>query len=83
MAIKPYTRKIDELGRIALPQEVRTALGIKNRQSLDIYVKDSFIIILNNADKPSCVLCGDSDAALIEAEHNLLCRNCISTIKAI
>ena len=66
------TRKIDELGRIVLPQEARTALGIKPRQSLDVLIEEDSIVI-KNTKGPTCALCGESDATLIEVAHNHLC----------
>jgi AbrB family looped-hinge helix DNA binding protein len=39
-------RKIDNLGRIVIPKEILRTLGIKNRDSLEIYVGDVGQIIL-------------------------------------
>ena len=33
-------RKIDDLGRIVIPIEIRNTLGIENRDSLEIFVED-------------------------------------------
>lgn len=82
MQRKLCTRKIDELGRIVLPQEARTALGIKPRQSLDVLIEEDSIVI-KNTKGPTCALCGESDATLIEVAHNHLCGDCISSIKAV
>lgn len=38
-------RKIDELGRIVLPIDFRHKLNLKTSDTVDIYVKGSFIII--------------------------------------
>ncbi len=38
-------RKLDELGRITLPIELRRTLGIEERDSLEIYVEDDRIIL--------------------------------------
>ncbi len=82
MQRKLCTRKIDELGRIVLPQEARTALGIKPRQSLDVLIEEDSIVI-KNTKGPTCALCGESDATLTEVAHNHLCGDCISSIKAV
>ena len=39
------SRKIDELGRIVIPIEVRKELGIKDGESLDISVIDNKIVL--------------------------------------
>mgnify|MGYP000391839624 FL=1 len=83
MRRKLCTRNIDEFGRIALPMEARAALGMKQMQSLDIFLEDNFIVISKNIDKPSCSLCGKSNTMLAELDNNLLCWGCISKIKVL
>lgn len=39
------TRKIDELGRIVIPKEIRRNLGIRDGESLEIYTDDENIIL--------------------------------------
>ncbi len=39
------SRKVDELGRIVIPIEVRKELGIKDGESLDISVIDNKIVL--------------------------------------
>ena len=46
-------RKVDELGRIVLPIEMRRTLDIAEKDSLEIYVEGSSIILKKY--KPSCV----------------------------
>lgn len=81
MQRKVCTRKVDELGRIVLPQEARSALQIGEKQSLDIYLDDNAIIIRKNDKLPVCVLCGDSETQLVEVKRSYICTNCISEIK--
>lgn len=38
-------RRLDELGRITLPIELRRTLDIEDRESLEIYVEDEKIIL--------------------------------------
>ena len=38
-------RKLDELGRITLPKELRNTMGIKNREPLEIFVDEDAIVI--------------------------------------
>ena len=40
-------RRIDELGRIVIPKEIRKNLRIKNGESLEIYLENDSIILKN------------------------------------
>lgn len=42
-----FLRKIDELGRIVLPIEIREKLEIKEADTLKIYIQDGKIVIEN------------------------------------
>ena len=81
MQRKLCTRKADELGRIVLPLEARSALEIREKQNLDIYIEDDSIIIRKNNKQPICALCRESDSELEEIKHVYICSNCISEIK--
>ncbi|MEC0014812.1 AbrB/MazE/SpoVT family DNA-binding domain-containing protein, partial [Bacillus cereus] len=39
------TRKIDELGRIVLPKELRRTLGIAEKDPIEIFVEEEKIIL--------------------------------------
>lgn len=39
------TRKIDELGRLVIPKEIRRNLGIRDGESLEIFIDDDSIIL--------------------------------------
>lgn len=81
MQRKLCSRKVDELGRVVLPQEARNALEIGVKQNLDIYLNDDSIIIRKNTEQPTCVICGDSENELIEIRHSAICITCVSEIK--
>ena len=51
-------RKVDELGRIVLPIEMRRTLDIAEKDSLEIYVEGSSVILKKY--KPSCIFCDSS-----------------------
>ena len=67
-------RKVDELGRIVIPIELRRNLNIEIRDPLEIYVDGENIILRRYA--PLCVLCGGSDG-LVEYKGRKVCRKCI------
>ena len=52
-------RRLDELGRITLPMELRKVFGIEERDSLEIYVEDDKIILKKYA--PTDIFTGDRD----------------------
>jgi transcriptional pleiotropic regulator of transition state genes len=51
-------RKVDELGRIVLPVELRRTLNIEVKDTIEIYV-DGEIIMLHKYE-PACIFCGSS-----------------------
>jgi len=51
-------RKVDELGRVVLPIELRRSMNIDVRDSLEIYV-DGDLIILKKYE-PACIFCGNA-----------------------
>ena len=64
-------RKVDELGRIVLPIELRRTLNIDEKDSLEIYVDGASVILRKY--EPSCVFCGD--AGDVQAVKKAPCRN--------
>lgn len=51
-------RKVDELGRIVLPIELRRTLEIAERDELEIYMENDRIVL--QKFEPSCVFCASS-----------------------
>lgn len=72
-------RKLDELGRIVLPIELRHSLDINERDPLEIYV-DGRNIILHKYE-PTCIFCG-SQKNLINFNGRTICRTCAEKINA-
>ena len=52
-------RKVDELGRVVLPIELRRTLNIDIKDSLEIYVENDSIVLKKY--EPSCIFCGSSE----------------------
>ena len=72
-----FVRKIDELGRIVLPIEIRHTLDIKERDSLEIFLNDDGVFIKKYM--PSCVFCNSSVGLKNFSEKNI-CKNCIKKL---
>lgn len=66
-------RKMDELGRIVIPMELRNKLGIAERDAIEIFVDGSSIILKKY--NSSCIFCG-SDKNLITFDDKLICPKC-------
>ena len=73
-------RKVDELGRIVLPIELRRTLDIAERDALEICVEGDGIVLkkLQNA----CVFCG-STKDLVSFGGKSVCPDCLGRIKAL
>jgi AbrB family transcriptional regulator, transcriptional pleiotropic regulator of transition state genes len=66
-------RKIDELGRIVLPSELRRVFGIREGDQLEISVEGEQIILQKRLDL--CLFCGAEDPQ-IEYRERMVCENC-------
>ncbi|GAB6485870.1 AbrB/MazE/SpoVT family DNA-binding domain-containing protein [Bacillus cereus] len=53
------TRKVDELGRIVLPKELRKTLEIAEKDPLEIFVEDEKIILQKYKSYDACAITGD------------------------
>ena len=71
-------RKVDELGRIVLPIELRRTLDIAEKDSIEIYVDGSSIILKKY--EPTCVFCGDAKNITVYKGKNI-CANCLKELK--
>ena len=73
-------RKIDELGRIVLPIELRRVMDIAERDALEIYVADSAIVLKKY--HPSCSFCSQ-DRNLSYHRDKAICSDCVTAIAEI
>ena len=71
-------RKVDELGRIVLPIEMRRTLDIAEKDALEIYVEGSSVILKKY--KPSCVFC-DATKDIVEFKGKNVCPACLKDLK--
>ncbi|QUH27218.1 AbrB/MazE/SpoVT family DNA-binding domain-containing protein [Serpentinicella alkaliphila] len=71
-------RKVDELGRVVLPIELRRTLNIAEKDALEIYV-DGETVILKKYE-PACIFCGNAKNINIYKGKNI-CTECVTDIK--
>ena len=70
-------RKVDQLGRIVLPIELRNTMDISEKDALEIYVDGNQIILKKY--EPSCIFCGNAKNVENFKGRNI-CPNCIHEI---
>lgn len=73
-------RKVDELGRIVLPIELRRTLDIAEKDSLEIYMDGSSIVLKKY--QPACVFCDETKDVLLFHGKNV-CAKCLKELKGI
>lgn len=66
-------RKIDELGRVVIPHDMRNMAGIQSQDILEIYVENGRIVM--DKFQPGCVFC-DSGETLVAYRGKNVCRQC-------
>ena len=66
-------RKIDGLGRIVIPMEIRNKLDISTNDPLEIHVEGTQI-------EPDCTFCGSSKN-VIEYKGKNICQKCLEELK--
>ena len=71
-------RKVDELGRIVLPIELRRTLDISEKDTLEIYVEGSAIVLRKY--RPSCIFC-DSTRDVFQFKGKNLCPRCLKELQ--
>lgn len=73
-------RKVDELGRIVLPIELRRTLDIDIKDPIEIFVDDEYILLKKY--EPACVFCGNAKNVRRIKEKNV-CVDCLKELKSI
>lgn len=74
MKFTGIVRKVDELGRIVLPKELRNTLNIKEKDPLEIYVDEGRRIVLKKYE-PACIFCGSMNDIVSYKGYNV-CHDC-------
>ena len=73
-------RKVDVLGRIVLPIELRKSLDIEKEDPIEIYVDGDFILLKKY--EPACVFCGNAKDVTRIHDKNV-CGDCLKEIQAL
>ena len=73
-------RKVDELGRIVLPIELRRTMDIAEKDAIESYVDGASIILRKY--EPTCIFCGDAKNVINYRGKNI-CPNCLKEMKKL
>lgn len=71
-------RKVDELGRVVLPIELRRNLNIEEKDSLEIYVDGNSVILKKY--EPDCIFCGNAKDVTNFRGKNI-CSACLKEMR--
>lgn len=70
-------RKVDELGRVVIPIELRRTLGINEKDALEIYVDGEKIILKKY--EPACIFCGNAEK-VTHYKGKIICSDCLNEV---
>ena len=70
-------RRIDDLGRIVIPKEIRRTMQIREGDSLEIYVDGDRVILKKH--ETECIFCG-ANKDLSEYKGKSICASCIRNL---
>ncbi len=71
-------KKIDELGRVVLPKDIRKPMGIEAGDPLEFFIDGDRIVLKKY--QPSCIFCGEAEGVVSFLEKRL-CAACVRKIK--
>jgi AbrB family transcriptional regulator, transcriptional pleiotropic regulator of transition state genes len=72
-------RRVDELGRIVIPVEIRKRFGIRERDPLEISVQGDSVVLTRPIGR--CVFCSSVDG-LTEFRERSICASCLALLRA-
>lgn len=73
-------RRVDELGRVVIPKEMRKALDIDQRDPIEISIEGSNIILHKYENR--CVFCGAIKPS-IKYNGKLVCSKCLKELNNV
>lgn len=74
-----FVKKIDELGRILIPKELRSSMELDTKDALEMFVDGDRIVLQKY--QPACIFCNNADEILF-FEGRRICASCLSKLKS-
>ncbi|HEY5563878.1 MAG TPA: AbrB/MazE/SpoVT family DNA-binding domain-containing protein [Clostridiaceae bacterium] len=71
-------RRLDELGRIVLPAELRKSFKIDDKGALEIFTDGEYILLKKY--EPGCTFCGEIKVTK-EFMGKVICDKCLNKLK--
>ena len=71
-------RKLDNLGRIVIPIELRKTMGIEIKDTLEIFTEGDEIILKKY--QPGCIFCNDARNVKL-FKGKMVCEKCLAEMK--
>lgn len=72
-------RRIDDLGRIVLPIELRRTLDIGERETMEIFVEGSSVVLKKY--RPTCIFCDSAkDISIFKGKN--ICPKCMQDLRS-
>lgn len=74
MKTSGIVRKIDPLGRVVIPKELRKIKGISSQDEMEIFVEEDRIILKKKEER--CIFCGNVESDMIQFKGKYICKSC-------
>lgn len=71
-------RRVDELGRLVLPVELRRTMNIGEKDGIEIFTEEDRIILRKYQPSEACAFCGEGNH-LREHRGKWVCQKCVDT----
>lgn len=72
-------RRLDNMGRVVIPKEIRKLLDMREAvDEFEIYMQDDCIVLKKH--KPTCIFC-NAEEDCIEFENQIVCKACIEKLQ--
>ena len=68
-------RKIDDLGRMVIPKELRETMDINKKDPMEIFVDNNTIILKKY--EPGCLFCGNIENT-VQFKDKVICKSCLN-----
>ena len=73
-------RRLDQLGRIVIPRELRVTFDLNEADPVEIFVDGSDIILRKY--NPGCIFCKDA-TDVVQFEGKTICKKCIKKMQVL
>ena len=72
-------RRIDELGRLVIPKEIRRVYGLDTGVGVDIYTDGDMVVLEKH--KETCAFCNEHKEELHDFKGVKMCNECYNELK--